>query len=172
MTIDNINANETINSIKEKIKKDKSLPPAIIESINLLILIIQLLISRQTLNSRNSSLPPSTNNPRKTRGKDKKREKKRSSRKIGGQEGHEGSTLEQFEDPDETVNLSLDRRTLPHNQAFKKSEDEVRQVIDINLEFIVREYRAEVFKDQFGLDISQGTLCNFNKDAYDKLDNV
>ena len=28
----------------------------------------------------------------------------------------------------------------------------------------------EVFKDQFGLDISQGSLCNFNKEAYDKLE--
>ena len=131
---------------------------------------------------------------------------------------HEGSTLQQIEDPDETIPLSIDRRTLPVNESFKKEEDEVRQIIDINLEFIVREYRAEVligkdgyryvadfpkhitkaiqygpsgksfavymsqyqlipynrvqevFKDQFGFDISEGTLCNFNREAYDKLE--
>jgi transposase len=28
----------------------------------------------------------------------------------------------------------------------------------------------EVFKDQFDLKISQGTLCNFNREAYEKLE--
>ena len=218
MTIESINIEKSIASIQKKIKDDQSLSPSIVESINLLILIVQLLVSRLTLNSRNSSLPPSSNNPRKIRGKDKKKRKKRSLKAPGGQEGHEGSTLQQVEDPDEMIALSIDRRTLPANESFSTAEDEVRQVIDINLEFIIREYRAEVligknggryvadfpkhitkaiqygpsvkslavymsqyqlipynrvqevFKDQFGLDISQGTLCNFNREAYDKLE--
>ena len=142
MTIENINIEKSIASIQEKIKNDKSLSPSLIKAIDLLILIVQLLISRLTLNSLNSSLPPSTNNSRKIRGKDKKKRKKRSSKSVGGQEGHEGSTLQQIEDADETIPLSIDRRTLPVNESFKKEEDEVRQIIDINLEFIVREYRG------------------------------
>ena len=72
MTIESINIENSIASIQKKIKDDQSLSPSIVESINLLILIVQLLVSRLTLNSRNSSLPPSSNNPRKIRGKDKR----------------------------------------------------------------------------------------------------
>ena len=80
MTIENINIEKSIASIQKKNKDDKFLSPSLIKAIDLLILIVQLLISRLTLNSRNSSLPSSTNNPRKIRGKDKKKRKKRSSK--------------------------------------------------------------------------------------------
>ena len=66
-------------------------------------------------------------------------------KKVGGQAGHEGKTLEQYEDPDEIIELSIDRRTLPTGVNFTVSEPETRQVIDLNLEFIVREYQVEVF---------------------------
>ena len=154
MTIENLNIEKVISSTEERIQKDKHLSPAMRESINLLILIIRLLVSRLTLNSKNSNLPPSTNNPRKTRGKDKKKRKKRSLKPVGGQEGHEGTTLQQFEGPDESINLSIDRRTLPKGEFLKRGEDEVRQVLDINLEFIVREYRAEVL-----LGKKRSSLC-------------
>ena len=148
----------------------------------------------------------------------KKKRKKKSNKKVGGQPGHEGKTLEQYQDPDEVIELSIDRRTLPTGVNFTASEPETRQVIDLNLEFIVREYQAEVFlgddgsryvadfpkhikkaiqygpsvkslavymsqyqlipyaraqevfKDQFGLDVSQGSLCNFNREAFEKLE--
>jgi len=218
MTFENINVEETIESIQEQMKADKSLAPAFANSINLLILLIKILISRLGLNSQNSSLPPSSNYPKRIRGKDKKKRRTKSSKNIGGQEGHEGTTLEQYEDVDEIIPLSIDRRTLPTNESFKNGEDEVRQVIDVDLQFVVREYRAEVlvgsdghryvadfpkhiskavqygpsvkafsvymsqyqlvpynrvqevFKDQFGIEISQGTLSNFNKEAFNKLE--
>ena len=218
MTFENINVEETIELIQEQLKKNKSLSPEFSHSINLLILLIKILISRLGLDSQNSSLPPSSNNPRKTRGKDKKKRKKKSSKKAGGQVGHEGCTLEQYEDIDEVVPLSIDRRTLPADESFTKGEDEVRQVFDIELKFIVREYRAEVligsdghryvaefpkhitkavqygpsvrsfavyasqyqlipynrvqeiFKNQFGLEISQGSISNFNREAWQKLE--
>ena len=56
MTIESINIEKSIASIQKKIKDDQSLSPSIVESINLLILIVQLLVSRLTLNSRNLSL--------------------------------------------------------------------------------------------------------------------
>jgi len=144
MTFENINVEETIESIQEQMKADKSLAPAFANSINLLILLIKILISRLGLNSQNSSLPPSSNYPKRIRGKDKKKRRTKSSKNIGGQEGHEGTTLEQYEDVDEIIPLSIDRRTLPTNESFKNGEDEVRQVIDVDLQFVVREYRAEV----------------------------
>lgn len=218
MTFENINVEETIDSVREQMKTDKSLSPALANSINLLILLIKILISRLGVNSNNSSLPPSSNNPRKTRGKDKKQRKKKSANNIGGQDGHVGATREQFAEVDEVVPLSIDRRTLPSNLTYTLSEPETRQVIDVNLDFTVTEYQAEVligsdghryvadfpkhitkaiqygssvkslavymsqyqlipynrvqevFKDQFGLDISQGSLSNFNREAYEKLE--
>jgi transposase len=137
---------------------------------------------------------------------------------IGGQEGHAGSTLTQFEEVDEIIEILIDRRTLPLGEKFKRSEPETRQVIDLNIEFLVREYQAEVligtdgmrfvapfpenitkaiqygpsvksfavymsqyqlipyarvqevFKDKFDLKISQRSLCNFNREAFDKFE--
>jgi len=148
------------------------------------------------MNSTNSSLAPS-DDKKNPRGKDKKKRKKKSKKSVGGQPGHAGTTLTQYEDADEIIELSIDRRTLPVGMDFKVSEPETRQVIDLNLEFIIREYQAEVliagngerfvakfpthklipykrvqevFKDQFDLKISQGTLCNFNREAFERLE--
>lgn len=218
MTFENINVEATIESVQEQIKTDKTISPALTNSINLLILLIRVLISRIGLNSSNSSLPPSSNNPHRPRGKDKKKRKKKTSKNVGGQHGHSGTTLEQYEDVDDIIPLSIDRRTLPVGLTFKAGDIETRQVLDIDLNFIVREYQAEVligsdghryvadfpkyitkvvqygpsvkafavymsqyqlipynrvqevFKDQFGLEISQGSLSNFNRQAYEKLE--
>ena len=93
MTFENINVEQTIESVQEQMRADKSLSPALSNSINLLIFLIKILISRIGINSSNSSLPASSNNPRKSRGKDKKKRKKKSANNIGGQNGHTGSTL-------------------------------------------------------------------------------
>lgn len=216
MTVGHINVKETIERIQAEIAKDKSISPVLVSSIELLIVVIQMLVDRFNTNSSNSSLPPSTDKGR--RGKDKKRRKKRGAKKAGGQEGHAGSTLEQYDDPDEIIELSIDRRTLPTGIKFFHCESEKRQVIDLNLDFVVREYQAEVlvgddgsrfvatfpanitkaiqygpsvksfavymsqyqlvpyarvqevFKDQFNLKISQGSLSNFNREAFEKLE--
>lgn len=183
MTFENINVEQAIESVQEQMKADKSLSPALANSINLLILLIKILISRLGLNSSNSSLPPSTNNPRKLRGKDKKKRKKKSVKNVGGQNGHEGTTLEQFEDPDEVIPLSAE---------VLLGSDEHRYVADFpahitksiqygpsvkSLAVYMSQYQLvpynrvqEVFKDQFGLDISQGSISNFNREAYEKLE--
>ena len=170
------------------------------------------------MNSSNSSLPPNSDNKRRSRGKDKKKRKKKGENSVGGQEGHAGITLTQYEEIDEIIDIPIDRRSLPIGEKFTRSEPECRQVIDLNIEFIVREYQAEVligidgsrfvatfpdhinkaiqygpsvksfavymsqyqlipyarvqevFKDQFDLNISQGTLCNFNREAFGKLE--
>ncbi len=63
---------------------------------------------------------------------------------IGGQECHAGTTLTQYEEVDEIIEIPIDRRTLPQGEKFTKSDPETRQVIDLNIEFLVREYQAEV----------------------------
>lgn len=72
MTFENINVEETIESVQEQMKSDKTLSLTLASSINLLILLIKILISRIGINSQNSNLPPSSNYPKRTRGKDKK----------------------------------------------------------------------------------------------------
>ena len=218
MTVGHVNVKFTIERIQKEISKDKSISPVLISSIELLIVVIQMLFDRQSMNSSNSSLSPSTDNSRRSRGKDKKKRKKKGENTVGGQNGHEGTTLTQYEKADEVIELPIDRRTLPQGQKFTAGEPETRQVIDLNLEFIVREYQAEVlidedgnrfvatfpkditkaiqygpsvklfavymsqyqlipyarvqevFRNQFDLKISQGSLCNFNKQAFEKLE--
>lgn len=218
MTVGHVNVKETIERIQTEISKDKSISPVLISSIELLIVVIQMLFDRQVMNSSNSSLAPATDNKRRSRGKDKKKRKKKSDNNVGGQQGHDGTTLTQFDEADEVIEIPIDRRSLPQGEKFTKLAPEARQVIDLNIEFVVREYQAEVllasdgtrfvapfpkditkaiqygpsvkafavymsqyqlipyarvqevFKDQFDLKISQGTLCNFNREAFEKLE--
>jgi transposase len=214
MTIGRINIEASVAKIQQQISKDDSLSPALVSSINVLIVVIQLLVERMGLNSANSSVPPSKD-PKKR--KEKTRARKKSSKNSGGQPGHKGETLEKVDDPDEVVDLEIDRRTLPNGSNFKPAGFETRQVIDVVMDIHVTEYRAEVlednegnqyvavfpdhltkgvqygssvralstylsqyqlipysrvqevFSDQFGLNLSQGSINNFNKEAYEKL---
>ena len=150
MTIGNINIEETIKNILTDVNRDKTLSPGPIQSINLLIIVINLLIQRMGLNSNNSSMPPSSELGSKRRKRQARIKKKRFDKLPGGQEGHEGSTLEQFDDPDETIELSIARRELPAGKKYIHREIETRQVIDVDLNFIVREYQAEVLIDSDG----------------------
>ena len=215
-----VDIEKTVAAIQAELEKDKTISPTLKNLIGLLILVLQMMTQRLSLNSSNSSLPPSTDKvKRRTRrtvaGKKKK---KKSATSPGGQPGHEGSTLTQFPEPDEIVELSIDQRTLPQRDDYKSDGFETRQVINIVLDYVVTEYQAEVlvdgdgnrytadfpddvtkaiqyggsvkalstylsqyqllpyarvqevFKNCFDLPISQGSICNFNKEAYEKLD--
>ncbi len=120
MTVGHVNVKETIERIQTEISKDKSISPVLISSIELLIVVIQMLFDRQSMNSSNSSLSPSTDNKIRSRGKDKKKRKRKSEKSVGGQEGHEGTTLIQYEEPDEIIEIPIDRRTLPAGGKFTK----------------------------------------------------
>lgn len=217
MTIKNINVEDTIKQVQEAMNKDKSLSPALRNLINVLILVIQLLFEKIGMNSSNSSLPPSKDKTKDSTDDNKKKKKRKSNKKPGGQPGHKGITLSQYEDPDEIIELSIDKRTLPSGVKFVVGEPEKRQVIDLIVDFKVTEFQAEVmigdddsryvasfpshikkaiqygpsvkslavymnqyqlipynrvketFKDQFGLDISVGSLYNFAREAYELL---
>ncbi len=60
-------------------------------------------------------------------------------------------TLTQYEEADEIIELSIDRISLPQGEKFKVSDPETRQVIDLSIDFIVREYQAEVLIGEDGM---------------------
>jgi transposase len=213
LKIDSIDVDSAINSVKELLKKESDLSPALRSALEVLLILVTLLLNRITLNSKNSSKPPSTDPNRKKSGKQGKGD-----RKPGGQKGRNGTTLEQVDDPDEVTELKVDRRTLPKGPQYQEVGHEIRQVIDIDISRFVTEYRAQIlednqgnrfvacfpegvnravqygvnlkanavymsqyqlipydrirdhFQDQMHIPVSAGSVFNFNKDAYDRLE--
>lgn len=108
-----------------------------------MIVVVKLMAGHLGLDSQNSSKPPSTdpNRERKVRAAGDK--------KAGGQPNHKGSTLTLCEEPDEIKTLSIDRRTLPKGQ-YVDDGYEVRQIIDLHIERVVTEYRAQALKNEKG----------------------
>ena len=213
MKIEDIDVDSAVNSVKELLAKERDLSPALRAALEVLLVLVTLLLNRITLNSKNSSKPPSTDPNRK---KFSKRGK--SNRKPGGQKGHNGTTLEQVDDPDEVAELKIDRRTLPKGTVYREAGHEIRQVIDIDISRFVTEYRAQIleddrgnrfvaafpegvnrsvqyglglkanavymsqhqlipydrirdhFRDQMHIPVSAGSVFNFNKEAYKRLE--
>ncbi len=145
MKIEDIDVDSAINTVKELLKKERELSPALRSALELLILLVTLLINRITLNSQNSSQPPSTDPNR-----NKQSKKGTSQRKAGGQQGHNGTTLEPVDDPDEVTELKVDRRTLPKGSQYQEIGHEIRQVIDLDISRFVTEYRAQILEDGQG----------------------
>lgn len=145
MKIENIDVDSAIDSVKELLSKEKDLSPALRSALEVLLVLVTLLLNRITLNSRNSSKPPSTDPNR-----DNSNKKDKSNRKPGGQKGHNGSMLEQVADPDEVHELKIDRRTLPKGAQYQEVGHEIRQVIDIDICRLVTEYRAQILEDDQG----------------------
>jgi transposase len=146
VTIRKINIGSTLKKVDKLLELDKSSSPQIRAMIELLVMVIQLLLGKLGVNSSNSSKPPSKD-PNRKRGSKKK--VKGEKRKPGGQEGHQGTTLHQEENPDKVEDLAIDRRTIPKGQ-YERDGFEVRQVIDIKISRCVTEYRAEVLLDKQG----------------------
>ena len=210
MTINNVDIDVTLNKVKVLLKEEKGLSPAVRSMIELLSLVITLLVGRLNLNSSNSSKPPSSDPNRK------KIRKARGGKKVGGQKGRVGVTLQRVDDPDEIEVIKLDRRKLPP-ERYKEMGYESRQVFDIEISRVVTEYRAQIledskgkrfvatfpddvakavqygkgvkahsvymsqfqlipynrvqnyFKEQLQIPISDGSIYNFNREAYDLL---
>lgn len=138
-----INVRETIDQATELLETETGISPAFRSMFKLLLVLVQFLADKRSLNSRNSSTPPSH---------DPNREKKKKApgeRKPGGQPGHLGKTLSPVDDPDETQDIAIDRRTLPKGQ-YTEAGYEARQVFDVIVSRHVIEYRAQILKDQDG----------------------
>ena len=145
MKIEDIDVDSSINSVKDLLKKEKDLSPALRSALEVLLVLVALLLNRMTLNSKNSSKPPSTDPNRK-----KLSRQGQSSRKPGGQKGRNGATLQPVADPDEVEVLVIDRRTLPKGPQYREAGHESRQVIDIDIARFVTEYRAQILEDNQG----------------------
>jgi len=147
MTIGKIDVTAAIQKVRDDLKKDKALSPALKASIELLITIINILLNQKNLNSRNSSKPPSQD-PNRVNKTSKDRGIKR--KKPGGQKGHKGSTLDPIAHPDEVKQIFIDKRTLPKGNythvGFQK-----HQVFDFKITRQVIEYQAEILEDETGV---------------------
>ena len=135
--------NQIIAHLEQLLKDDPHTSAAIKSAVALLIVIVKLMASHLGLDSHNSSKPPSAdpNRERKVRAP--------SDKKMGGQPNHKGSTLTLCEDPDEIKHIAIDRRTLPKGH-YVEDGYEVRQIIDLHIERVVTEYRAQVLKNENG----------------------
>jgi len=211
LTINNIDIDATLEKVKRLLKEEKELSPAMRSMVEVLVLLVTLLTNRLTLNSSNSSKPPSSDPNRK------KVPRAKGDKKAGGQKGRVGVTLEKVDEPDRIEVIRVDRRKLPQGK-YKEVGYESRQVFDIDISRVVTEYRAQVlednkgnrftapfpkevtkavqygtgvrahsvymsqyqlipykriqeyFREQLGIPVSEGSIYNFNREAFDLLE--
>jgi transposase len=131
---------------REAIEKDQTLSASAKFCITSLTDALSILMNELGLNSKNSSKPPSSD-PNRVRRKTTSGTK----RKPGGQNGHTGSHLKLIESPDVIIEeLVVDRSLLPAGN-WEADGFERRQVVDIEVNFIVTEYRAEILKNNKGV---------------------
>lgn len=144
MKLENIDLTKTLENARELLEKEENISPALKSVFEILLVIITIFMNRFGLNSNNSSKSPSSD-PNRKRGSTKAS----SDKKPGGQQGHIGKTLKKVENPDEIKFLSIDKRTLPRGH-YKDVGYEARQVVDIRINRVVTEYRAQILEDDKG----------------------
>jgi transposase len=66
----------------------------------------------------------------------------------GGQLGHPGKTLDFFENPDHVIDILIDHALLQDGHVYKSCGYMRRQVVDIKIQRVITEYRAEILEDQ------------------------
>lgn len=99
MKLTKVSVTKTIEEVTTLLDKEKQISPVLKAAIQLLLAVVTLLAERLSLNSSNSSKPPSTDLNRKK----KKKGKDGNKRNPGGQPGRNGTTLEPVDDPDEII---------------------------------------------------------------------
>ena len=144
MTIENIDIQATIEKVHILIRDDETMSITTKSMFEILIVVITLLANRLNLNSSNSSKPPSSDPNRE------RQPRKKTKNKIGGQNGHNGTTLKKVDNPDVVEEIKIDRRKLPVGQQYHQTGFETRQVFDIDISRVVTEYRAQILVDQDG----------------------
>lgn len=145
MKLTKVNVTKTIEDATALLEKEKRISPALKVMFQLLLTLITLLAERLSLNSGNSSKPPSVDPNRKK----KKKGKDGNKRNPGGQPGRNGTTLEPVDDPDDIISIKLDKRTLPRGE-YHDVGFEARQIVELEITRIVTEYRAQVLENAAG----------------------
>jgi len=138
-----IDVRATIERATELLETETGISPAVKSVFQLLILLVKILADSNSLNSRNSSKPPSSDPNRE------KKKKCKGKRNPGGQKGHKGKTLCCVDDPDKVEDIKIDRRTLPKGK-YKDVGYEARQVFDVIVSRHIIEYRAQILEDSHG----------------------
>ena len=139
----------------------RSNPDAVVDLILNLEKRIEELEARLRMNSRNSSKPPSSDGLNKPSAKSLRQ---KSGRTTGGQPGHEGKTLEQVPNPDQSYELKLER--CPDSGVVLSEEQIIgtikRQVFDLpspKLEVTGERLRNAAFlhADETGMRVADKT---------------
>ncbi len=146
MTIDSIDVDATVRRVRELMEQEKNMSPALNAVLDVLLVLVVAMLNRLTLNSKNSSIPPSKDSKKK---RPPKKKRNPNGNKPGGQKGHVGTTLEPFSDPDEVHVIEIDRSMLPEGNYREVGYDK-RQVIDIDISRIITEYRAQILENEKG----------------------
>jgi transposase len=138
-----VDVEATLDKTKTLLDQETDLSPALRSIIDVLIMLVSVLLNRATLNSHNSSKPPSSDPNRK------KSKRAKTGKPTGGQHGHVGSTLQSIADPDTIAVIKVDQSTLPKG-AYRDVGVETRQVFDIDISRFVTEYQAQILENEQG----------------------
>jgi len=147
--IETIDVAETIKTTKALIEAEADLSPDLKEALDQLLYVTKLMIDRLTLNSSNSSISPASD-PNRQKNNKENDQSESTSNNPGGQFGHPGKTLDLFENPDHVINISVDHALMQDGQVYKSCGYMRRQVVDIKIQRVITEYRAEILEDQDG----------------------
>lgn len=148
MKIEKIDVTETIKITQALIEAETNLSPDLKDAVDQLLYVTKLMIDRLTLNSSNSSIPPASDPNRKKNGNSE--EDETTNNKPGGQPGHPGKTLTLFDTPDHVINVPVDHALMQSGEVYKNAGYLRRQVVDITIQRVITEYRAEILEDQQG----------------------
>lgn len=135
MKISGIDVDDTLKKAEAILSGEEELSPAVRSLVKRQVLLITLLVGCLNQNSRNSSKPPSIDPNRK------KERRAKGDKKVGGQKGHVGVTLQKVNNPDKIEVVKVNRRNLPPGQ-YKVVGYETRQVFDMKILRMVTEYQA------------------------------
>ena len=97
MTVDHIDVDATLKTVQQLLAEEAHLSPALRSILEVMIVLMKLMANRLSLNSRNSSRPPSTDRF----AKDDKTDQADADKKSGGQPGRIGTTLKKTDHPDD-----------------------------------------------------------------------
>lgn len=143
LTLGSTDIKAAIAAVETQLKDDKQTSQAMKSAVALLLILVKFLLARLGMNSSNSSKPPASD-PLRVR-----KSRAVSDKPVGGQVGRVGVTLKPVEDPDHIEVISIDRRTLPRGH-YHDAGFECRQIIELQIERVVTEYRAQILENENG----------------------
>lgn len=131
MELKDIDVENTLNEAKALLEQEKDLSPAMKATMNMLILVVQLFVSRLELDSRHRpTLIALKSRP------------KNLITKTGEQKAHLWQKLEKVDKPYETQFINIDRQSLPEGH-YTEAGFETRQVFDIHICVSLRQHSSK-----------------------------